>query len=286
MDDKKPICGVIMPISFIDGCSEAHWQEVLQIVSRSIIKSDFEPNLVSSADEIGFIHKRIIQNLYDNPVVVCDVSGKNSNVMFELGMRLAFDKPTVIIKDDKTTYSFDTSPIEHLTYPRDLRFSQIEDFQSRLSEKIKATYEKSKSDPNYTAFLGHFGEFTVQSINEREVSPQEFISESLLDEMRSIKRSVRSLEMSQRINSVAERSFSICMAKKDLMQVEEAIEEIRKIPGTTRVNLEERSKNHFHIRVMYDKSSLVSPAKIRSMFGSPTPFHYDENNSSINDGEL
>jgi hypothetical protein len=34
--------------------------------------------------------------------------------MFELGMRLAFDKPTVIIKDDKTDYMFDTGIIEHV----------------------------------------------------------------------------------------------------------------------------------------------------------------------------
>jgi hypothetical protein len=54
------------------------------------------------------------------------VSGKNPNVMFELGIRLAFDKATIIIKDDKTDYSFDTSVIQHIPYPRDLRHNQIE----------------------------------------------------------------------------------------------------------------------------------------------------------------
>jgi hypothetical protein len=34
---------------------------------------------------------------------------KNPNVMFELGMRLAFDKPAIIIKDNRTNYSFDTA---------------------------------------------------------------------------------------------------------------------------------------------------------------------------------
>jgi len=32
--------------------------------------------------------------------------------MFELGLRLAFDKPAIIVKDDNTSYSFDTAPIE------------------------------------------------------------------------------------------------------------------------------------------------------------------------------
>lgn len=40
--------------------------------------------------------------------------------MFELGMRLTFDKPTIIIKDNTTDFIFDTGPIEHLQYPKDL----------------------------------------------------------------------------------------------------------------------------------------------------------------------
>jgi hypothetical protein len=40
--------------------------------------------------------------LGSKPDYLCDVSGKNANVMFELGLRLAFDNPTIIIKDDKT----------------------------------------------------------------------------------------------------------------------------------------------------------------------------------------
>jgi hypothetical protein len=81
--------------------------------------------------------------------------------MFELGIRLTFDKPTIIIKDDKTSYSFDTSNVEHLDYPRDLRFKRIVAFQEELAKKIKATHEKAASDPQYSAFLNHFGPFTV-----------------------------------------------------------------------------------------------------------------------------
>src|SRR4051812_37518392 len=104
----KPTCGIVMPISSLDGCSEDHWLEVLEILTEAIDTAGFDGNLVSNADDVGIIQKRIIQNLYDNPIVLCDVSGKNPNVMFESGLRLAFDRPTIIIKDDKTSYSFDT----------------------------------------------------------------------------------------------------------------------------------------------------------------------------------
>ena len=139
--DRKMKCGIIMPISQIGDCNQQHWKEVKGIIEESIVEAGFTPLLVSDANDTGIIQSRIVQNIYDNEMIVCDVSCKNPNVMFELGMRLAFDKPTVIIMDDKTTYSFDTAPIEHLGYPRDLNYCQILDFKEKLTKKVKATYE-------------------------------------------------------------------------------------------------------------------------------------------------
>ncbi len=39
--------------------------------------------MVSEADDVGVIQKRIVQNLHTHEIVVCDVSCKNPNVMFE-----------------------------------------------------------------------------------------------------------------------------------------------------------------------------------------------------------
>lgn len=176
-----PKCGIVMPISPIDGCTAEHWSEVLSILRDVITNAGFEPNLVSDADDIGIIQKRIIQNLYSNEVVVCDVSCKNPNVMFELGIRLAFDKPTIIIKDELTDYTFDTSIIEHLSYPRDLRFTKILSFKENLKKKIQATYSKSQSDANYSTFLKNFGEYKIASLSSSEISTDKFILSSLED---------------------------------------------------------------------------------------------------------
>ena len=180
-----------MPISATDGCTAAHWEEVLAILSDAIREAGFEPNLVSHANESALIHRTIISNLYHNAIVVCDVSGKNSNVMFELGLRLAFDKPTLVIKDDATSYSFDTSPIEHLDYPRDLRFARIVEFKAKLADKIKATHVKATSDPGYTTFLKHFGEFTVAKIEEKEIPAQQYILEELKSVQATLERMAR-----------------------------------------------------------------------------------------------
>lgn len=178
-----------MPISATDECSEAHWLEVKHIIYDAIIEAGFQPNLVSDDDSSGVIQQRIVQNLYDNPIVVCDVSCKNPNVMFELGMRLAFDKPTIVIKDDQTSYSFDTAPIEHLSYPRDLRFNKIVDFKKLLTAKIMATYEKSNNDPNNSTFLKHFGKFTIKELENKEVSKDEYI----INELKELRKAVNHL---------------------------------------------------------------------------------------------
>lgn len=187
VDGTSPKCGLIVPISSIDGCSEAHWLEVREIIQDAAERAGFQPQLVSAADDVGVIQKRIIQNVYDNEIVVCDVSGKNPNVMFELGLRLAFDKPTVIVKDDKTSYSFDTAPIEHIGYPRDLRFALITKFKDDLSAKIKATYDASKKS-GYTTFLKHFGQFTVAKLETATVSRDDFILQELTELRRQISR--------------------------------------------------------------------------------------------------
>ena len=181
-DKSKLTCGLVMPISAIDGVSAEHWLEVKDIITSALQSSDkydFSVRLVSDADEAGVIQRRIVQNLYEVDVVVCDVSGKNPNVMFELGMRLAFDKPTVIIKDEKTDYSFDTGVIEQVSYPRDLRFKKIVQFKEALLSKVTATYEIVQGNDNGSTFLANFGKFTVAKLAENEVSADTIIMDTL-----------------------------------------------------------------------------------------------------------
>ena len=193
-------CGLVMPISAIDGLLELHWQEVKSIICESLEGTAFTVELVSHATDIGIIHKRIVQNLYSNDIIICDVSAKNPNVMFELGMRLAFDKPAIIIKDDKTPYTFDTSSIEHLEYPRDLHYSRIQMFKIKLKEKVIATYEASKK-PNYTTFLTHFGEFGVAKIEEKQVDQTEYVLQAVA-ELRNEIRQIRQLPSSNIDNAL------------------------------------------------------------------------------------
>lgn len=273
IEEKKMICGIVMPISAIDGCDESHWSDVQDILTEAIESAGFDANLVSNADDVGIIHKRIIQNLYDNPIVVCDVSGKNPNVMFELGLRLAFDKPTIIVKDDKTAYSFDTSAIEHIEYPRDLRFSRIVEFKQKLSEKIKFTHQKSTNDSSYTTFLKHFGEFTVAKIEKKEVSSQEYV----LEELKNIRQTMSRLEREQYLSrrhgpAYPSRNRSkhlgdvdVCLGKGGSKSIDDALTLAATLPGVLSAAVEEIGPAHHHLIVKLDSESASSAREIEDL---------------------
>jgi hypothetical protein len=244
-ESRKPHCGIVMPISAIDGCPEQHWTDVKSILSDAIDSAGFTTSLVSAADDVGVIQKRIIQNLYENPIVVCDVSGKNPNVMFELGMRLAFDRPVVIVKDEATTYSFDTAPIEHLEYPRDLRYGRIVAFKAALAQKVIATHTQASENKSYTTFLKHFGQFSVATLETKEVSSSQYIIEQL--------RELRELVVTTRRTGSAARTRMSGLTSS----LTEAIS------TQTRVAVRERMQEKGVITFPEDMSALVENAVSR-----------------------
>jgi hypothetical protein len=201
-DPKELFCGLIMPIAEFDNCSADHWEEVRTIIGdavEAVADPRFRVRMVSEGDETGIIHRRIIQNVYAAPIVICDVSGRNPNVLFELGMRLAFDKPVVIIKDDKTPFMFDTGMIEHLPYPRDLRHGAIENFKDALVKKVINTYTASLEKPDSVSFIKSFGPFKTVSLDEVKEPADKAILTMLGEMQGQIKRLANAVAHDARI---------------------------------------------------------------------------------------
>jgi len=190
--EKRLTCGIIMPIATMSSDYTAdHWSDVRYILHKAIEKAGFIPRIVSDSEESTVIHGSIINNIYNDAIVVCDVSNKNANVMFELGMRLAFNKPVVIVKDDKTDYSFDTGNIQHEPYRKDLRHSTVEKFIDDLSRKIIKTFQASQKE-DYQSFLSYFGKFEVAKVENKSIAESEAI-EKVLNKMTVLETQIKNL---------------------------------------------------------------------------------------------
>ncbi|WP_342040413.1 hypothetical protein [Aeromonas caviae] len=183
--NTQPItCGLIMPIAANEVGSVEHWLHVRKIITDALNGTGFQVKMVSDSNEVNVIQNNIVTNIYSNDIVICDVSSRNPNVMFELGMRLTFDKPVVIIKDKDTPYSFDVGNIQHLEYPRSLNYVEIQHFQQALKEKTMSTLAASKVQ-GYSPFLSHYKIQHVSKVETEVVGRDDYLM-SAINEIKSL----------------------------------------------------------------------------------------------------
>ncbi len=183
--NTQPItCGLIMPIAANEVGSVEHWLHVRKIITDALNGTGFQVKMVSDSNEVNVIQNNIVTNIYSNDIVICDVSSRNPNVMFELGMRLTFDKPVVIIKDKDTPYSFDVGNIQHLEYPRSLNYVEIQHFQQALKEKTMSTLAASKVQ-GYSPFLSHYKIQHVSKVETEVVGRDDYLM-SAINEIKSM----------------------------------------------------------------------------------------------------
>ena len=85
-------CFVIMPIGEVKGYDEDnHFKEVYEDIFIPAIKdAGLKPVRADDVMASNIIQKDILQRVIESPIVLCDLSGLNANVMFELGVRQAF----------------------------------------------------------------------------------------------------------------------------------------------------------------------------------------------------
>ncbi|MGI4762933.1 MAG: hypothetical protein ACRYF0_19635 [Janthinobacterium lividum] len=152
---ELPHCGVIMPISGTPDYPASHWADMLLLIQEAAKEAKFNCDIVSATGRDDIIHSSIVNNIYQNEMVVCDVSSRNPNVMLELGLRLASKLPIVVIFDGEGNYPFDIGTIRYLGYRRDMRYYDTQKFKKDLAAKILEVYDTYKKG-NYKSFLSHF----------------------------------------------------------------------------------------------------------------------------------
>lgn len=188
---EAKICGLIMPISGMPGYEPGHWSEVRNILERAISAAGYTPRPVWEGVDSDIIHDRIMANLYQNTLAVCDVSGLNPNVMLELGIRLSFGRATIIVTDDFSTLPFDTRMIEHLGYPRDLHLFKTEAFIEELKQRI-VSVANAVAENKYRPFIKNFSHVEAGKIPAETRS----IDEVLLERVERLAAEVRALRRS------------------------------------------------------------------------------------------
>ena len=100
MSEDKKKCFVIMPISDAEGYDKGHFTRVYEhLIKPAVIEAGFEPVRADDTSKANFIVMDILQQILACDMAICDLSSRNPNVFYELGVRQSFNKRTVLICD-------------------------------------------------------------------------------------------------------------------------------------------------------------------------------------------
>lgn len=96
------LCFVIMPFSGTNSCTEDEWREIFENLFRPAVEeAGLGYECRRSEATRGNLISAIIRSLHDAHVVVADLTDKNPNVFYELGVRHAIKNRTILLAQDR-----------------------------------------------------------------------------------------------------------------------------------------------------------------------------------------
>ncbi len=191
----KKTCFVIMPIADMEGYDSGHFTRVYEyLIVPACANAGYEAHRADVVAASNYIIIDILRKIIDSDLVICDLSGRNPNVLYELGVRQAFNLPTVLIKDTKTSRIFDIQGIRCADYNHSLRIDEVRKEQESIR---KAIVETASSSNDVNSMIQLLGIKPAQLPAPVELSNDTSV---ILDAMKDISARLAELEMPRAAN--------------------------------------------------------------------------------------
>lgn len=167
-------CFVIMPISQQPNYDSNHFDYVYEdIIKPAVINAGMKPVRADETQNTNLIQLDILKKVIDSDIAICDMSAKNPNVFYELGVRQAFDKPTVLMIDDATNAPFDVSSLRYVDYKKTMGYREVNDAVARLTKTLLDTYEKREDKSEINSLIRLMDLTTPAQLNHTEISAED-----------------------------------------------------------------------------------------------------------------
>ncbi len=187
-----------MPISDQEGYEKGHFNRVYKhLIKPACEKAGFLPIRADDENITNYIVIDIIRKILDADIVLCDLSAKNPNVLYELGLRQAFNKKSVLIKDFKTNRIFDIQGLRTIDYDDKLRIDEVETAINSISKSLTDTYESDSNEINSLIQLLAIRPATIP--NNVEISKE---SSLILESLNDISNRLNNLEKKELTSSI------------------------------------------------------------------------------------
>lgn len=200
-----------MPIGEPTGYTDGHFRRVYEdIIIPSCENSGYSAVRADDVKETNLIHLDLLQKLIEAPIAICDLSTRNPNVLFELGIRQAFDKPIVLIQEKGTEKIFDIAPLRYLEYSKEMKYHDVLQTQDNLKEMIEATVKAESDDGNINSIVKLLALSNAATIPNLEANTKEnFALEIMQSEMRDMKQMLEISMLNGKNNSKKDSILAI-----------------------------------------------------------------------------
>lgn len=187
--DGTKDCFAIMPIADVDGYPQGHFRHVYEdIIMPGCAAAGYKSIRADEVKASNLIHLDILRKLIEAPIAVCDLSSRNPNVLFELGIRQAFDKPVVLIQEKGTPRIFDIAPLRYLEYSQDMKYHEVLRTQKELAEAIQATAAADADEGNVNSIVKLLALDNAARIPELKNGKEFFAIELVQAEVREMRK--------------------------------------------------------------------------------------------------
>jgi hypothetical protein len=194
-ESTKSNCFVIMPISDSSNYEAGHFGRVYEyLIKPACEKAGVVPIRADEVKNTNFIILDILKRVVTENIVICDLSSRNPNVLYELGIRQAFDLPVVLIKDSCTERIFDIQGLRTMDYDESLRIDSVGKDINNLVNAILETLEKHEHDGSSLIRL--------LSLPRAELQPEGNISKETSVILTALG------DISERLTIIEQRSYS------------------------------------------------------------------------------
>lgn len=229
-DVAEKDCFVIMPIADHEEYEKGHFKKVYEdIFKPACERCGFRAVRADDVTQTNLIHEDILRKLIESPIAICDLSSRNPNVLFELGLRQAFDKPTVLVQDKGTPRIFDIAPLRYTEYRRELKYREVLEDQKAVEVSLSSTWAaslKGEGINSIVRILSLSSPASLKSIDENDTSSMLALMRAEMSEMRSdFRRAIFTKETSIRETAIRERARGLPNGSP----ISEAVREIFKI---------------------------------------------------------
>lgn len=146
---KEKTCFAIMPIADHPDYAQGHFTRVYNhLIKPACENAGYKVIRADDAKASHMIMFDILKNIVECDMAICDLSSKNANVFYELGLRQAFNKKTILITDSITNTPFDITGFRYVKYSESLRVDSVMSDILEISAMLQETESASEDDIN------------------------------------------------------------------------------------------------------------------------------------------